>query len=896
VARRTLGLFTADTNLVIRTWDAFLVEVTGIRPEDALGRPVSLVLPELEASGLLPVLLRVVHDGTVEVLAPALHRYLIACRPSDPTATSEHMQQRVTIGPIREDGRITGVAVTIEDVTSRVENEKELAHLTRALDQDEWRARQAAVRELVGHGPDIVDAVIRTLREQHHNFNVLSSLLDLLTTADIDVVEPLIACLTDPDVHLRIQAALILGERRDPRAVPSLITALDDPDLNVRFHAIEALATLRASDAVEKLLAIANERDFFLAFPAIDALRRVGESSVAPRLVPLLKDDMLRAAVTEALGGLGDELVVRPLVALLNEPNGPTEVVADALAGVWERYEERYGAGEHIASIVQRTVAATGVQNLLDAVQRVGPDRLRGLARVLGWLSGAAVQRALTRLLGQPTVRAQVVEALIRYGPGVIDLLIEQLSSEDLDTRQAAAVALGRIGHRKATGALVDALRDPEMALPVAGALARIGDRDAFTALLELLGHREIAVRQSAIAALNSIGHPEMPSRIGLLLDDDDALVRESAVRIAGYFGYAESAARVLACCQDPVETVRRAAIEQLPFFEHDGVIPALIHAIERETPAVRAAAAAALARIDQQNALPVLRRALDDPDPWVRYFALRSIGTFGSRSAASAVRAVVREDPAEHVRLAAIDVLGRIDAEDAVAVLTPLAVCDRPDAARAAIRALGYSTDDTATSALEGLLRHPDIWRRAEALTALGVRGGSSAVSLLQWAAAADADLECVDAATEALALIASRDTPDASPATAALVSLTAESGRRETFVAALAKLPVRRAADIGKGLRHGSPDVRRAVIETLSRMKNPDATRLVESALDDSASAVRATAAAELRRLGSRTAIRKLLLLAKSDPDADVRRAAKLAVAQQRPEVIGTSDSFVR
>jgi len=896
VARRTLGLFTTDTDLVIRTWDAFLVEMTSIRPEDALGRTVGVVLPELKARGLLPLLQHVVHEGTVEVLAPALHRYLIACRPSDPTAASEHMQQRVTIGPIREDGRITGVAVTIEDVTSRVENEKELAHLTRALDQNEWRARQTAVRELVDHGPVIVDAVIRTLREQHHNFNVLSSLLDLLTTADIDVVEPLIACLSDPDVDLRIQAALILGERRDARAVPSLITALDDPDLNVRFHAIEALAMLRASDGAEKLLAIANERDFFLAFPAIHALRRMGQSTVAPRLVPLLKDDMLRAAVTEALGELGDELVVRPLVALLNEPNGPTEVVADALAGVWERYEERYGAGEHIARIVQRTVAATGVQNLLDAVQRVGPDRLRGLSRVLGWLSGAAVQRALTRLLGQPMVRAQVVEALIRYGTGVIDLLIEQLSSEDLDTRQAAAVALGRIGHRKATGALVDALRDPEMALPVAGALARIGDHDAFAALLELLGHRETAVRQSAIAALNSIGHPEMPSRIRPLLDDGDALVRESAVRIAGYFGYTESTDRVLARCQDPVETVRRAAIEQLPFFEHDGVIPALIHAIERETPAVRAAAAAALARIDEQDALPVLRRALGDPDPWVRYFALRSIGTFGSRSAVSAVRAVVREDPAEHVRLAAIDVMGRIDAGDAVALLTPLAVCDRPDAARAAIRALGYSTDDTATSALEGLLRHADTWRRAEALTALGVRSGSSAVSLLQWAAAADADLACVDAATEALALIASRETPDASLATAALVSLTAESARRETFVAALAKLPMRRAADIGKGLRHGSPDVRQAVIETLSRMKNPDATRLVESALDDPASAVRATAAAELRRLGSRSAVRKLLLLARSDPDADVRRAAMLAIAQQRPEVMGTSDSFVQ
>ncbi len=81
-------------------------------------------------------------------------------------------------------------------------------------------------------------------------------------------------------------------------------------------------------------------------------------------------------------------------------------------------------------------------------------------------------------------------------------------------------MALGRIGDRKATLALVAALDDPELALPVAGALARLGDADAFDALMGLLGHADSAVRQAAIAALNSIGHPDMPARIDGLLAD----------------------------------------------------------------------------------------------------------------------------------------------------------------------------------------------------------------------------------------------------------------------------------------------------------------------------------------------------------------------------------------
>src|ERR1700733_3368867 len=202
-SRAPIGIFTTDARLVVRTWDEFLTEITGITAERALNRSLSSVLPELEHVGLLPILERVATSGTVEVLAPALHRYLIARAPGDPSAASARMQQRVTIGPIREEGRITGVAVTIEDVDT-------VASLIQTLGDDGWRARQAAVRGLATHGAAIVENLVRTLREQHRNFNVLSSVLDLLAMTDIDVVERLIDCMSSEDVDLRIQVALIL--------------------------------------------------------------------------------------------------------------------------------------------------------------------------------------------------------------------------------------------------------------------------------------------------------------------------------------------------------------------------------------------------------------------------------------------------------------------------------------------------------------------------------------------------------------------------------------------------------------------------------------------------------------------------------------------------------------
>lgn len=903
------GVFTVDPHLVVQTWHPWLAQVTGIGAERAIGQPLTRLAPDLAPRGLLPVFDRVLTLGSVEVLSSALHHYLLPCPPAVPAAGFERMRQRVSIGPVREHGRVTGAVITIEDVTARVARERELASqlaaadplvrrgaaealarsssaeaiapLGRALADEDAGVRRAVVTGLAARGSEIVQTLVAMLRQQHRDFNVLSSALDLLAVSDVDVIEPIADCLRSDDTDLRMQAALILGERRDRRAVPALVAALDDPDVNVRFHAIEALGRLEATEAVEPLVRIATSGDFFLAYPSIQALTALRDPTVAPRLVPLLADEMLRAPAVEALGTLADEAVVPALVGLLNTPGAPTEVIADALSHLHERLERHYGTGAHVVSIVRRTIAAAGTQRLLDALDRVSGDRLAGLTHVLGWLDSPAAQRALTRLLGHPAVRAQVVEALVRHGAGVLELLVEQLRAEDLDTRQAAAVALGRIGDRRAVPALVNALADCELALPAAGALARIGAPDAFEPLLLLIGDEDVAVRQAVIAALNSIGHPDMPRRVARLLDDPDPLVRESSVRIAGYFGYAECLEQVLARGSDPEEPVRRAAVEHLPFFDDPRATAAVLLLLERDTPRVRAAAASALAHVDAADAVPALRRALRDDDSWVRYFAVRALGAHRRAETAPDVVARLTKDDAGHVRLAAIEVLGQLGAADALDALAPLASAPDPDVARAAISAIGRSGRPEANAVLETLVRSRESWRRLAAVSVIAERGGEQAPDTLQWIAGADEDQTVAAAAVDALARLASRPREGAD-AVRALTALLAEAGRREQAVATLAGLPPQAIPILVEGLTHASPEVRRATIAALGRMRRAEASGALEAALDDPVAAVRTAAITELRRLGSTRAGRKLLALARTDPDAEVRQAAVLAVAR--------------
>ena len=144
-SENTVGIFTTDADLALRSWDGWLTQVTGISPADAHGRPLIDLFPDLETRNMVGRFKRVLTEGVVEVLAPAFHHFLIACAPATASRHYDKMQQRVTIAPLREEGSIVGTIVTIEDVTARLDRERDLAE---QLTQSEETARLEAARAL----------------------------------------------------------------------------------------------------------------------------------------------------------------------------------------------------------------------------------------------------------------------------------------------------------------------------------------------------------------------------------------------------------------------------------------------------------------------------------------------------------------------------------------------------------------------------------------------------------------------------------------------------------------------------------------------------------------------------------------------------------------------------
>jgi HEAT repeat protein len=878
----TVGVLTTDVGLVVQSWDAWIAAATGLPEEDARGRPLGELYPDLATRGLLDRVQRVATSGEVAVLASAFHGYLLPCPPRSRTTHFTRMQQHVIVAPLRSDDAIVGIVVTIEDVTARRDREQELARqlestdesvrlqavralaeadsaqpLVAALGDPSWRVRRAASEGLAHERDDAaIDALVAAVRERNRDAGVLNAALTALVNTDRDVLPSLLPLLDADDADVRTYAALALGLIRDRRAVPALAKALADADDNVRFHAVEALGRIGARGAALPVAAIAESRDFTVAFAALDTLARIGEPSVAPRLVPLLDDPLLQVAAVDALGALGAGDVVGPLVRLLEQPDAPVGPIAVALARLdaRQRAESDDGAASLVAGAIGATISATGVDALVQAMGSATDEEARCIARVLGWLDGEGVDDALVCALARPAVRETASDALAARGRRAVAPLIalvaagsddEEQDDDVREARRAAAATLGRLGAASAVPVLIPMLEDqPEAAIVAAGALGQIGDARAFEPLLAQLDRSNAAIRQVAVSALNSLGHAELASRLPRLIDDASPRVRESAARVGGYLGDAALLDGMLALSADADESVRRAAVEQLPRFDDPRARSALAHALREGTAGVRAAAARGLAHADPATARELLVAATSDTDPWVRYYAARSLARVGGGEAVARLRDLALHDPVPPVRIAGVEGLGEVGAAEDLASLRAMTGDLDPAVAVPALIALGGTHDLESLDALLATLAHSDRGRRIAALTGLARRAEPTAIEAVASAARRATDPEERDVALQALAAI------DDERAVAALVDIAREPAQCAAVVDTLATLAPARVGWLRPALSDPDVSVRCAVIEALGRMRHPLASTMLSDAVQDRDPAARTAAEHALAR----------------------------------------------
>jgi len=137
---------------------------------------------------------------------------------------------------------------------------------------------------------------------------------------DMRAVTPLLSALEDPNHYVRREAAKSLGRLGDERAIPALINALKDNDRSGREGAAEGLADMKEKASGPLILAL-KDPDWHVRMGVLISMRIIGDKKTIPDIIGVITDEnrFVRREAVKSLGRIGDKRIVGPLTDALKD-------------------------------------------------------------------------------------------------------------------------------------------------------------------------------------------------------------------------------------------------------------------------------------------------------------------------------------------------------------------------------------------------------------------------------------------------------------------------------------------------------------------------------------------------------------------------------------------------
>ncbi len=326
--------------------------------------------------------------------------------------------------------------------------------------------------------------------------------------------------------------------------------------------------------------------------------------------------------------------------------------------------------------------------------------------------------------------------------------MAQGMANPEAQVRRAAVIAIGRIGDRRGTPLLVEALSDRDLAVVAdaffaLGLLADSGATPAIIARLRAPDTLDVAALGEAAAALARAGGSAAIAMLGEVVAGRASLTaarRDQLLPVAllesWRFGTRAPVDAMVPFLANADDDIRWRAAYALARLRARAAGQGLLRVVRDKLPLIRETAIRALTKAYADSAglaaplvLAGLRRGLDDPSAGVRVHALQALATWRDSSQGGAVLRLLT-DPDPNVRVQATMALGELRGEAALAALDGL--FDRRDASwamrRAALSALARA--DTARFARRAASwsRSTDFRERTAALEGWGAISGSDA------------------------------------------------------------------------------------------------------------------------------------------------------------------------
>jgi HEAT repeat protein len=383
-------------------------------------------------------------------------------------------------------------------------------------------------------------------------------------------IEALISDLHGTDWQKRCDAARLLGQSRDPRAVDALLPDLQDKDWRVRRNAAQALGALKTPRAVVPLLEALKDRT----------------STVRER-----------AAV--ALGRIKDPETIPALIEALVEQNG------------------------HVNQGAYQAIKKFG--------RKAGPDLVEALKRksdiylleLLGESKYEAQSELFITLAGNssPVMKQKALIALGKSGDQrAIDFLMDALEHGEVEMQTIAVQSLGRLQATQAIPLMLDLLQTDQLHGPLSGLYHAI--TEAFQTLAGIKKEVEDAFPGKFPMTFGTSGaSTSLPQMMGLLGDENfqklNQMLSDAESRVENLGKTLNVPPEIMGHFAD--QTWKFGAMFADASDARTEQVKVLIELLKSELSLKRAAAALSLPWYADPRAVQPLEQAMQDEDEMVR-------------------------------------------------------------------------------------------------------------------------------------------------------------------------------------------------------------------------------------------------------------------------------------
>jgi HEAT repeat protein len=290
--------------------------------------------------------------------------------------------------------------------------------------------------------------------------------------------------------------------------------------------------------------------------------------------------------------------------------------------------------------------ATGGLQmGILDSILKINIDEMKAERDLNGLFKALNNKRNIY-------VRMDAARALGEMGdPAAMEPLIAALNDSKKDVRDAAAVAIGKLGGDPRAVEVVAGKLKSDKSIERGEAtltLGQIRHESGVGHLVPALGDKDFFVRESAVVALGRIGHPSAVEALGQALKDEDKDVRRAAVAALEEIGGGAAEEVLVGSLKDESPMIRCKTAEALGRIGGPGAVAPLIEALKdggwigssagggrpgSEKAWVREKAIEALAEIGDARAVAPVTEALNDKQEPVREAARKALQKLGANA-----------------------------------------------------------------------------------------------------------------------------------------------------------------------------------------------------------------------------------------------------------------------